>query len=158
MGYTIAEQATGAATAQELPAEKSYLASHKSLKGAFSVDAGSSEFLSQALSSAGLKIPSGGFDLTPTTLSAIKAGGLDFTIDQNPYLQGFLPTLYLYLYKLSGGLLSPPDTDTGLTFVDKTTVGPYLSTPSRYEGSTTKEKYIQRAAGPIKNPIGTTST
>jgi len=158
MGYTIAEQATGAATAQELPAEKSYLASHKSLKGAFAVDAGSTEFLSQALSSSGLKIPSGGFDLTPTTLSAIKAGGLDFTIDQNPYLQGFLPTLYLYLYKLSGGLLSPPDTDTGLTFVDKTTVGPYLSTPSRYEGSTTKEKYIQRAPGPIKNPIGTTST
>ena len=158
MGYTIAEQATGAATAQELPAEKSYLSSHKSLKGAFAVDAGSTEFLSQALSSAGLKIPSGGFDLTPTTLSAIKAGGLDFTIDQNPYLQGFLPTLYLYLYKLSGGLLSPPDTDTGLTFVDKTTVGPYLSTPSRYEGSTTKEKYIQRAAGPIKNPIATTST
>jgi len=158
MGYTIAEQATGAATAQELPAEKSYLASHKTLKGAFAVDAGSTEFLSQALSSSGLKIPSGGFDLTPTTLSAIKAGGLDFTIDQNPYLQGFLPTLYLYLYKLSGGLLSPPDTDTGLTFVDKTTVNPYLAKSTRYEGSSTKELYVQRAAGPIKNPIGTTST
>ena len=122
------------------------------------MDAGSTEFLAQALTSSGLKIPSGGFDLTPTTLSAIKAGTLDFTIDQNPYLQGFLPTLYLYLYKLSGGLLSPPDTDTGLTFVTKTTVNPYLAKSSRYEGSSTKELYIQRAPGPIKNPIGTTST
>src|SRR5580692_7754 len=157
LGYTVAEQATGAATNQELPAEKSYLAAHKTVKGAFAVDAGSTEFLSQALSSSGLKIPSGGFDLTPTTLSAIKAGGLDFTIDQNPYLQGFLPTLYLYLYKLSGGLLSPPDTDTGLTFVTKSTVGPYLSTPTRFEGSTTAQKLVPRS-GPIVNPIGTTST
>ncbi|HEX9543203.1 MAG TPA: substrate-binding domain-containing protein [Streptosporangiaceae bacterium] len=160
LGYKVAEIATGAATSAELPAEKAYLLSHKTaLKGAFAVDAGSTELLAQALAGAGLagKIPSGGFDLTPTTLSAIKAGQMDFTIDQNPYLQGFLPTLYLYLYKLSGGLLTPPDTDTGLTFVTKSTVGPYLSTPSRYEGSTTAEKYIPRS-GPIQNPMGTTST
>jgi simple sugar transport system substrate-binding protein len=160
LGYKVAEIATGAATSAELPAEKAYLLSHKSsLKGAFAVDAGSTELLAQALAGAGLagKIPSGGFDLTPTTLSAIKAGQMNFTIDQNPYLQGFLPTLYLYLYKLSGGLLTPPDTDTGLTFVTKSTVDPYLSTPSRYEGSTTAEKYIPRS-GPIQNPMGTTST
>src|SRR5216683_7131311 len=160
LGYKVAEIATGAATSAELPAEKAYLLSHKTaLKGAFAVDAGSTELLAQALAGAGLagKIPSGGFDLTPTTLSAIKAGQMDFTIDQNPYLQGFLPTLYLYLYKLSGGLLTPPDTDTGLTFVTKSTVSPYLSTPSRYEGSTTAEKYIPRS-GPIQNPMGTTST
>ena len=80
------------------------------------------------------KVPAGGFDLTPTTLSAIKAGSIEFTIDQQPYLQGFLPTLYLYMYKLSGGLVAPPDTDTGLTFVTKSTVGPYLSTPTAVRG------------------------
>jgi len=158
LGYKVAIQATGAATSAELPAEKAYLLAHKSsLKGAFAVDAGSTQFLAQALAGAGLTIPAGGFDLTPTTLSAIKAGHLNFTIDQNPYLQGFLPVLYLYLYKLSGGLVTPPDSDTGLTFVTKATVGPYLSTPSRFEGSTTAEKYIPRS-GPILNPIGTTST
>jgi simple sugar transport system substrate-binding protein len=160
LGYKISEIATGAATSAELPAEKAYLLAHKSsVKGAFAVDAGSTEFLAQALAAAGMsgKIPAGGFDLTPTTLSSIKAGSIEFTIDQQPYLQGFLPVLYLYLYKLSGGLVAPPDTDTGLTFVTKSTVGPYLSTPTRYEGSTTAEKYIPRS-GPIVNPVGTTST
>jgi simple sugar transport system substrate-binding protein len=159
-GYKVEEIATGAATSAELPAEKAYLLAHKSsLKGAFAVDAGSTEFLAQALGAAGLsgKIPAGGFDLTPTTLSAIKAGTLDFTIDQQPYLQGFLPTLYLYMYKLSGGLVAPPDTDTGLTFVTKSTVDPYLASPSRYEGSTTAEKLLTRS-GPISNPPATTST
>jgi simple sugar transport system substrate-binding protein len=159
-GYKISQIATGAATSAELPAEKAYLLAHKSsVKGAFAVDAGSTQFLAQALAGAGLsgKIPAGGFDLQPTTLSAIKAGHIDFTIDQEPYLQGFLPTLYLYLFKLSGGLLAPPNTDTGLTFVTKSTVGPYLSTPTRYEGSTTQQKLIGRS-GPIQNPIATTST
>jgi simple sugar transport system substrate-binding protein len=159
-GYKVSEIATGAATNAELPAEKAYLLAHKSsVKGAFAVDAGSTQFLAQALAGAGMsgKIPAGGFDLTPTTLSAIKAGSIEFTIDQQPYLQGFLPTLYLYMYKLSGGLVAPPDTDTGLTFVTKSTVGPYLSTPTRFEGSTTAQKLVPRS-GPIINPIGTTST
>jgi simple sugar transport system substrate-binding protein len=158
-GFKVSEIATGAATNVEEGAENAYILAHKSsLKGAFAVDAGSTEFLGPVLAKNGLagKIPAGGFDLTPGTLSAIKAGQLDFTIDQNPYLQGFLPTLYLYLYNLSGGLVSPPDTDTGLTFVTKTTVDAY-SVPSRFEGSTTAQKVIPRS-GPINNPMGTTST
>ncbi len=70
------------------------------------------------------KIPAGGFDLTPGTLSAIKAGQVNFTINQDPYLQGFLPALYLYMFNLTGGLVLPPDTDTGLSFVTKNNVGP----------------------------------
>ena len=151
--------ATGALTAGELTAEKAYFIGHKSTKGAFAVDAGSTELLSQALAATGLKIPAGGFDLTPGTLSAIKAGTLDFTIDQAPYLQGFLPVLYMYLYNLTGGLLLPPDTDTGLTFVTKSNVGPYLNSKTSYEGSTgaTKPTYVKRS-GAIQNPPATTST
>ena len=104
---------------QELPAEKAYLLGHKSIKGAFAVDAGSTEFLGPALQSAGLKVPSGGFDTLGNTLSNIQSGLMDFTIYQDPYLQGFLPVLYLYLYNLSGGTLAPPDTDTGLTIITK---------------------------------------
>jgi simple sugar transport system substrate-binding protein len=81
-------------------------------------------------------------------LSSIKGGSLGFTIDQQPYLQGFLPVIYLYLFLLSGGLVSPPETNTGLTFVTKSNVGPYLNTTSRYEGSSTAQKYIKRS-GPI---------
>jgi simple sugar transport system substrate-binding protein len=159
-GYTVAMQATGASTSGEGTAEKAYLVGHKSsLKGAFAVDAGSTELLGAQLASVGLagKIPAGGFDLTQGTLTAIKNGQLEFTIDQDPYLQGFLPTFYLYMFNLTGGLVHPPDTDTGLTFVTKSNVGPYLNTKTSYEGSAPTPTLVKRS-GPINEPIATTST
>jgi len=161
-GYKVSLVATGASTAVEGPPEKAFLLANKSgLVGAFAVDAGSTELLGPQLASQGLagKIYAGGFDLTPGTLTAIKSGQLDFTINQDPYLQGFLPALYLYLFNLTGGLVLPPDTDTGLTFVDSAAVGQYLSTSTTYEGSTgaTKPTLVARS-GAISNPVATTST
>jgi simple sugar transport system substrate-binding protein len=155
--YTVHEVATGAATGAELSAEKAFLAGHKTIKGAFAVDAGSTELLGQALSTSGLKIPNGGFDTTPKTLANIQSGATDFTIYQDPYLQGFLPTMYLYLYNLSGGTISPSDTDTGLTFITKSNAAPFTKS-SRFQGSTTAQKFIQRPSGAISNPPATTST
>jgi simple sugar transport system substrate-binding protein len=143
--------ASGAELSQENTTINSYVLAHKStLKGIFAVDAGSTQTVGQIVAKYGLSsaVASGGFDLTPQTLSAIKNGSLDFTIDQQPYLQGFLPVLFLYLFNLSGGLVNPPETNTGLTFVTKSNVGPYLNTTSRYEGSSTQQKYIPRS-GPI---------
>jgi simple sugar transport system substrate-binding protein len=159
LGYKVLSQATGALTAGELSAEKSFLLGHKTVKGAFAVDAGSTEQLATAVQAVGLNIPTGGFDLTPGTLSAIQSGHTAFTIDQEPYLQGFLPVLYMYLFNLSGGLVLPPDTDTGLTFVTKSNVGPYLNSKTSYEGSPgmTKPTLVTRS-GAISNPIATTST
>jgi simple sugar transport system substrate-binding protein len=161
-GYTVHEVATGAATSAEQAAEKAYLIGNKAkLKGAFAVDAGSTELLGPTLASVGLagKVPAGGFDLTSGTLTAIQSGQLDFTIDQEPYLQGFLPVLYLYLFNLTGGLSLPPDTDTGLTFVTKSNVGPYLNSKTTYEGSTGANKAtLVTRSGPIQNPVATTST
>jgi simple sugar transport system substrate-binding protein len=160
-GYTVKEVATGALTSQEAAAEKAYLVGAKSsVKGAFAVDAGSTELLGPSLASVGLagKVPAGGFDLTPGTLTAINSGQLNFTIDQNPYLQGFLPVLYLYLFNLTGGLVSPPNTDTGLTFVTKSNVGPYLNTKTSYEGSAAPPPTLVPRSGPIQNPLATTST
>jgi simple sugar transport system substrate-binding protein len=142
---------SGAALSQENTTINAYVLAHKStLKGVFAVDAGSTQTVGQIIQKYSLtgKVASGGFDLTPITLSGIKAGNLDFTIDQQPYLQGFLPVLSLYLFNLSGGLVNPPETNTGLTFVTKANVGPYLNTTSRYEGSSTQQKYIKRS-GPI---------
>ena len=158
-GYTVKEVATGALTSQEAAAEKAYLVGAKSsVKGAFAVDAGSTELLGPSLASVGLKVPAGGFDLTPGTLTAINSGQLDFTIDQNPYLQGFLPVIYMYLFNLTGGLVSPPNTDTGLTFVTKSNVGPYLNTKTSYEGSAAPPPTLVPRSGPIQNPLATTST
>jgi simple sugar transport system substrate-binding protein len=161
-GYTVHEVATGVSTSDEEAAEKAYLLGHKStLKGAFAVDAGSTELLGPSLAATGLvgKIPGGGFDLTPGTLTAINSGQIDFTINQDPYLQGFLPTLYLYLFNLTGGLVAPPDTDTGLSFITKSNVTPYLKYKTTYEGSTgaTSPTLVPRS-GPIQSPMATTST
>jgi simple sugar transport system substrate-binding protein len=159
-GFTVHEIATGALTGNEAAAEKAYLTGAKStLKGAFAVDAGSTQFLGPSLAAVGLagKIPAGGFDLQPGTLTAINAGQINFTIDQEPYLQGFLPVVYLYLFNLTGGLIVPPNTDTGLTFVTKSNVGPYLNTKTSYEGSANPPPILVPRSGPIENPIATSS-
>ncbi|HEY5359907.1 MAG TPA: substrate-binding domain-containing protein [Streptosporangiaceae bacterium] len=142
---------SGASQSQENTSIPEFIQANGSkLQGVFAVDGGSTALLGPALAKYGLtsKVSSGGFDLEPATLTAIKAGQLGFTIDQSPYLQGFLPTLYLYLFKLSGGLVSPPATDTGLKFVTKANAAPYTSPSTRFEGSTTAEKYLSKT-GPI---------
>ena len=143
--------ASGALLPQENTTINAYVLAHKStLKGIFAVDAGSTQTVGAIVAKYNLQhsVASGGFDLTPQTLSAIKNGSLGFTIDQQPYLQGFLPVLSLYLYNLSGGLVNPPETNTGLTFVTKSNVSQYLTTTSRFEGSSTAQKLIPRS-GPI---------
>jgi simple sugar transport system substrate-binding protein len=156
-GYTVAEIATTTVTNQILANEKAYLLAHKSVKGAFAVDSTSTSYLAQALSETGVKLPNGGFDTVPQTLTNIKAGTTNFTIYQDPYLQGFLPTLYLYLYNISGGTIGPSDTDTGLSFITSSNLAEY-NLDSRFQGSTTAQKYLPRPSGAISNPPATTST
>jgi simple sugar transport system substrate-binding protein len=126
-----------------------YAQGHSNLAGMLAVDAGSTSSVGQVVQKykmrdKGLKV-AGGFDLVPETLNAINGGSLDFTIDQQPYLQGFLPVLYLYLYKLSGGLIFPSETNTGLLFVTKDNVKPYLETKTRFEGSSTEQQVVPRS-------------
>ena len=61
-------------------------------------------------------------------LQLIQAGFLDFTIDQQPYLQGFYTVMEMFTFLASGGLVGPADINTGLKFVTKDSVGPYLTT------------------------------
>jgi simple sugar transport system substrate-binding protein len=136
---------TGNSATQEAQTLPQFLQSHgSSIQGCFAVDGGDTSLLGTSLNKYGLvgKVHAGGFDLEPQTLAAVAAGQIDFTIDQSPYLQGFLPTLYLYLFQLSGGLVSPPSTDTGLKFVTKGNVAPYTSPSTRFEGSTSAQKYV----------------
>jgi simple sugar transport system substrate-binding protein len=147
----FADVASGAELPKELTTIDAYYQGHKNLKGMFAVDAGSTENVGKVVQKYNLKskgVVAGGFDLNPSTLQSIKAGHLDFTIDQQPYLQGFLPVLALWMYKLSGGLVAPSETNTGLLFVTKDNVDPYLTTKTRYEGSTTGQKLGSRS-GPI---------
>ncbi len=139
--------ATGAAVPAELTVINSWATGHPSAKGMFAVDAGSTQGIAQTIQKQGLKSKGwvgGGYDLTPITQQLLHAGYIEFTIDQQPYLQGFLPILELYLYKASQGLTGIAEVDTGLKFLDKNTVQPYNSTKSRYEG-TSSSPGVQKA-------------
>jgi simple sugar transport system substrate-binding protein len=132
--------ATGAAVPAELTVINSYAVGHPTTKGLFAVDAGSTQGCAQTIQKLGLAkkgVKGGGYDLTPITEQLLAAGDIQFTIDQQPYLQGFLPILELYMYKVSQGLTGIADIDTGLKFLDKTTVLPYSKTKSTYEGTGT---------------------
>jgi simple sugar transport system substrate-binding protein len=142
------EIATGVAVSDELAAIESYYLAHPKIKGMFAVDGGSTQSVGQVIEKyhlAAKGMHGGGYDLTPITLAQINKGNLDFTIDQQPYLQGFLSVVQLFLYKLSGGLQQPSSTDTGLHFVTRENVSLYLKTQTRFEGSGNKEIVVARS-------------
>jgi simple sugar transport system substrate-binding protein len=129
---------TGAAVPAELTVIDAYAQSHPETKGYFAVDAGSTQGLAQTIQKQKLRdkdVKGGGYDLLAPTTKLLAGDQIDFTIDQQPYLQGFLPILELYLARASGTLSGIADVNTGLKFLDKTTVVPYNSTKSRYEGT-----------------------
>ncbi len=132
--------ASGAALPQELSTVEAYATGHPTTKGYFAVDGGTTQSIGQVIQKQGLRskgVKGGGYDLTPVTESTLAAGDMDFTIDQQPYLQGFLPIMEMYLYNASSKLSGIATVDTGLKFLDKTSVVPYNSTKSRYEGTGT---------------------
>jgi simple sugar transport system substrate-binding protein len=130
--------ATGAAVPKELSTIDAYWQGHQSTKGMFAVDGGSTASVAQVMKKYSLRgkgVKAGGYDLDPKTQALLAAGQIDFTIDQQPYLQGFLPVFELYMINASGTLTGPGDVNTGLKFLDKNTIVPYNDTKSRYEGT-----------------------
>ena len=62
------------------------------------------------------------FDLSPDVISAVRGGQIEFAVDQQPFLQGYLPIVFLTQYQRYGLL---PDrgkiVDTGPSFVTRRT-------------------------------------
>lgn len=56
-----------------------------------------------------------GFDMSPETLRLIKKGFIRFTLDQQPYSQGFYPVVQLALFCRYG--IRPPDIDAGAVVI-----------------------------------------
>ena len=61
------------------------------------------------------KVKLAAFDLSPAMLQALQNGEMQFLIDQQPYLQGYLPVMYLTLYNEN---LSEPAVKITLTGPD----------------------------------------
>ncbi|MBK6010023.1 sugar ABC transporter substrate-binding protein [Streptomyces sp. MBT53] len=78
----------------------------------------------QSLSDSGSKAKLATFDLNQELVKAVQDGKVEFAVDQQPYLQGYLAVDSLWLYKtngnFSGGGTAP--VLTGPAFIDKTNV------------------------------------
>jgi simple sugar transport system substrate-binding protein len=138
--------ATGAELNEELSRVDAWWIGNKDAKGMFAVDAGSTQSVGQVIEKYKLRdqdVKGGGYDTLPKTLELLQADQLDFTIDQQPYLQGMYPVIQLFVYKISGGLTGPAESNTGLKFVTKDDAGTYSANPSRFEGSTEEQKVIR---------------
>jgi simple sugar transport system substrate-binding protein len=61
-----------------------------------------------------------GFDLCPETLRLVQAGIIRFTIDQQPYLQGYYPVVQLALLRRYG--IKPTNIDAGASLITKDNV------------------------------------
>jgi simple sugar transport system substrate-binding protein len=145
----IQQVTTGAEITEERSRIEAWYNGHKDVAGMFAVDAGSTQGVAQVMEQAGLHeqgVRAGGYDLTPEILKLMSENHIDFTIDQQPYLQGFFPVMQLYLYKISGGITGPAETNTGLSFVTPETVDRYLQTESRFEGDSEEQKIVQAPA------------
>ena len=94
------------------------LTKSKDIGGILTLGPTGAEPVLAALEQAGLigKIKFGTFDLSPNVLKAISAGKMMFAIDQQQYLQGYLPIVILSLHA-KYGLMPGADVLTGPGFV-----------------------------------------
>jgi simple sugar transport system substrate-binding protein len=78
---------------------KAKLQSDKSIDGVLTLNNGVAIAARDAIRDANSQAKLATFDLDATVIDAIKAGQILFAIDQQQYLQGYLPITLLYLYK-----------------------------------------------------------
>jgi simple sugar transport system substrate-binding protein len=129
--------------APEYNAIASWYTAHKDVKFMMSVDGGDSDALATFMTNQKLhgKVGASGWDTGSPVIDAVASGALTQTIDQQAYMQGFTTLLQLFLYNISGSLIKPCNTDSGLEIINKANVAPYL-TKTRFEGSSTLQKTI----------------
>jgi simple sugar transport system substrate-binding protein len=76
-----------------------------------------------AIKGAGSKAKLGTFDLSGDVVKGIKSGEIQFAVDQQPYIQGYLPIVFLQLYATNADIVGGGQPVlTGPAFVDKSNV------------------------------------
>jgi simple sugar transport system substrate-binding protein len=88
-----------------VPVLTAYLAKNPDVKGIGTQHGGITSIIAQALQAAGKKpgdVIVGGIDLAPATIDGLEKGWITVTLDQQLYLQGFLPVLQCVLSKKYG--------------------------------------------------------
>ncbi|MDE3133822.1 MAG: substrate-binding domain-containing protein [Acidobacteriota bacterium] len=144
-GVTFDEVGTSATEgAPEYNKIQAWYQGHKDAKFMMAVDSGDSNAVAQFIQKNKLKGKVGAsvWDVGLPVCQAIHAGYVSTTVDQQAYLQGFDTIMQLFLYNVSGGLMKPTNTDTGLGIVTKSNVGPYLA-KNRFEGTSSAAKTLK---------------
>jgi simple sugar transport system substrate-binding protein len=143
-GVNFVEVGTSATEgAPEYNKISSWYAGNKDVRWMMAVDSGDSNAVAQFIKAEGLsgKVGASVWDVGLPVAQAIQAGYVTATIDQQAYLQGFDTIMQLFLWNVSGGLMKPTDTDTGIGIVTKANVAPYLI-PNRFEGTSAAKKSL----------------
>jgi len=121
--YIEIDSATDADATAGTPVFTGYVSSNPDVKLVVTDHGGLTATLETYLKAAGKgpdEIYGIGFDLSPATLEAIRAGWTDLVLDQQPWLQGYLPIVQICLakkYQFSGLHI-----DTGSGFAHKDNV------------------------------------
>ncbi len=121
--YIEIDNATNGNPAAGTPTFAGYVSGHPDVKLVVTDHGGLTATAQTYLTAANKKpgdIYLAGFDLSPATVTAIKDGWTSLVIDQQEWLQGYLPVLQICLTKVYG--FSGLDINTGAGFVDKTNV------------------------------------
>ncbi len=122
--YQEIDPATNASPEQGTPTFTGYVSANPDVKLVVTDHGGLTATMETYFKAAGKgpeDIYGAGFDLSPATAAAIEGGWTDLVIDQQPWLQGYLPILQICLSKVYG--FSGLDIDTGAGFVTADNIG-----------------------------------
>src|SRR4051812_28548837 len=124
---TVNMQVNGADDSAVTSAIQAKLTQDKSINWIITLGAAQALDAVKAIGQAGSNAKVGTFDTNPDAAQAVSDGKVQFFIDQQPYLQGYLSILELYLYKKNGNIMGGGEAVlTGPTFVDKSNIAKIL--------------------------------
>lgn len=120
-------QVNGADDSAVTSAIQAKLSQDKSIDWVITLGAAQALDTMKAIPAAKSSAKVGTFDLNIDAAQAVKDGKLQFCIDQQPYLQGYLAISQLYLYKKNGNIMGGGKAVlTGPSFVDNTNIDQIL--------------------------------
>ncbi len=139
-GVDFVQVGVGATEGPALASIEAWYQGHRNVKFMFSSGGSNGVAVATAIQKLGLAakgIGGAAFDVGVPVLQEIQAGHLAFTVDQQAYLQGSMSIYQLFLYNITGGLITPVNVNTGFKYVTKDNVGAYLQHKDSWEGSST---------------------
>jgi simple sugar transport system substrate-binding protein len=157
-GIDFVQVGVGATEGPALASIEAWYQGHQDVKFMFSSGGSNGVAVATAIQKLGLAAKGVGgaaFDVGVPVLDLIAKGQLAFTVDQQAYLQGAMSIYQLFLYNITGGLITPVDVDTGFKYVDQKNVGDYVDHKDSWEGSSTTPVVFTPPAS-IQGFVGTT--